>query len=292
MQTSSVVIIELYFVGMGVGAGPPGGMTIPGYPASNGLSSGLAGIPPGPSMAVPRGSSLGGIPPSSYSGGIPPSSRSPGVSMPGPSLPMGMSRMQPGVPNGLGMQPTMNGLPPSVSPHGGLAPSGPSPGIPAAQIQAYPHLAGAAGFSTSQPASIYGASGLGSSPYSTPQPITSYPSTMSMNLNGGTMQSPYSGLSNPPSSIASASMAPYPTHGGLTSVMPSAMPSAMSSGVAPSVYGMSSLRGPTTGAPGPYPSMTTPGAYPCQPPSNPGMLRTSPIVPTPAYPTNPYGRPL
>lgn len=257
-------------MGVGVGGGLPAGMPL-GYPSSNGLtSSGLGGIPQRPT-------GLGAMPPSTNYGGIPPSARSPVASVPGQGLPIGMQHIQ-----------SMNGMPPpSASPHGALGPSGPSaPGITAAQLQAYPHLAGAAGFSTSQ-ASIYGGPGLGSSPYNTPQPMTaSYPSSslgQSMHLNGGLMQSPYSGLGNT-STMPSPSMAPYP--GGLTSY-----PSAMPSMVSPSAYGISSLRGPTAATPGGYPGMAQ-GVYPGQPPSNPGLLRTTPIVPTPAYPSNPYGRPL
>ena len=282
---------------MGVGGGPPGGMAM-GYPSSNG--TGLGGIPPG--------SSYGSVPtrPANL-GGMPPSARSPGAAMPGAGLPLGMARMQPNglqaQPNGMSPSP-VNGLPPSVSPQGGgLGPTGPSaPGIPTAQLQAYPHLAGAAGFSTSQPSIYGGASSLGSSPYST-QPLTSsYPvSTLgpSMALSGAPMQSPYGSLSSPASTLPGPGGMGGSYPGGLTSY-PSAMPSVVGpSPVAPSAYGLSGLRGPTSATPGTYPGMslgggsTQVGGYPGQPPSNPGMIRATPIVPTPAYPsTNPYGRPL
>ncbi len=272
-----------------LGPGPPqpqpttlGNPQLNGLPGTTGLPGSTALNAMAPPVAQPRPRS----PVSTYG------------SIPGSALGMPRPLHQPQPTGGV-----PNGLPPSVSP---LGQPMAQPGPTAAQIQAYPHLAGAAGFSTTQP-SVYGSTpGIGGS-YSAAA-LSSYPAASSLASGvymNGALPQPQPAYSNPVCSYSSPSLGSPPAGSSLAG--PGVVFAAGGGGgclpAVPNGYSLTGLRGPTAGpgvpVPGSYPAMSplpgaTPSPYPGPPTaaSPPGVLRTSPIVPTPAYPTNPYMRPL
>ncbi len=315
--------------GMGIGYGPSsnglsGSVLGPGLPPSAARSPGVSvshqpGIAMGisPRMQQPSVNGIGpphgavssnGLPSSGLGPLRPPGAKSPGATY--GSLPVGAPRMQSPVPAG---------MVPSVSPHSGLGPGGMNPGpgpagsTTAAQIQAYPHLAGAVGFASTSQASVYGSPSVGSSPYSAPV-CSSYAAsslaTSSVYLNGAPIQSAYTGMVSSPDSRStlggsSALMSPTSLHGpaqGVPTYHGSPGLSTYPNGVgAPNGYGLSGLRGPSALPPtgvgmAHYPGMPAIGmgstpSYPTHA-ANAGMLRPNPIVATPAYGSVPYMRPV